>query len=121
MVIFLSKYPSGFSRVVVAPSDFRFSTEVDLKVYGVKYTVLTGCFSLAVIVPSGGYGPNDMAALGATLGVLLCACLAIMVFLIIHIRRDRGDWKKLYEINQFRSTVSLKTQKSRCLKVTGAL
>lgn len=121
MFVFLSKYPSGFSRVVVAPSDFRFSTEVDLKVYGVKYIVLTGCFSLAVVVPSGGYGPNDMAALGATLGVLLCACLAVMAFLIIHIRRDRGDWKKLYEINQFRSTVSLKTQKSRCLKVTGTL
>lgn len=121
MVVFLSKYPSGFSRVVVAPSDFRFSTEADLKVYGVKYTVLTGCFSLAVIVPSGGYGPNDMAALGATLGVLLCACLAIMAFLIIHIRRDRGDWKKLYEVNQFRSTVSLKTRKSRCPKVTRSL
>lgn len=121
MVVFLSKYPSGFSRVVVAPSDFRFSTEADLKVYGVKYTVLTGCFSLAVIVPSGGYGPNDMAALGATLGVLLCACLAIMAFLIIHIRRDRGDWKKLYEVNQFRSTVSLKTQKLRRPKVTRTL
>lgn len=96
-----------FSRVVVAPSDF--STEEVVKVFGVEYTVLTGCFSLTVVVPSGGYGPNDMAALGATLGVLLCACLAIMAFLIIHIRRDRGDWKKLYEINQFRSTVSLKT------------
>lgn len=114
-----SEYPSGFSRVVVAPSDFRFSTEVDLKVYGVKYTVLTGCFSLAVGVPSGGYGPNDMAALGATLGVLLCACLAIMAFLIIHIRRDRGDWKKLYEIDQFRSSVSLKTEKSRCPRSPG--
>lgn len=110
-----SEYPSGFSRVVVAPSAFRFSTEVDLKVYGVKYTVLTGGFSLAVVVPSGGYGSNDMVALGATLGVLLCVCLAIIAFLIIHIRRDRGDWKKLHEINQFKSSVSLKTQKSRCL------
>lgn len=105
------EYPSSFSRVVVVPSDFRFSTEVDLKVYGVKHIVLTGCFSFTVVVPSGGYGSNDMAALGATLGVLLCACLAIMAFLIIHIRRDRGDWKKLFEISQFRSTVSLRNSK----------
>lgn len=49
-----------------------------------------------------------MAALGATLGVLLCICLVIMGFLIIRIRRDRGDWKKIFEISQFRSTVSYK-------------
>ncbi|XP_056906967.1 cadherin-related family member 5-like isoform X2 [Takifugu flavidus] len=61
---------------------------------------------LTVVVPSGGYGSNDMAALGATLGVLLCVCLAIIAFLIIHIRRDRGDWKKLHEINQFKSSLN---------------
>ncbi|XP_056906968.1 cadherin-related family member 5-like isoform X3 [Takifugu flavidus] len=60
----------------------------------------------SVVVPSGGYGSNDMAALGATLGVLLCVCLAIIAFLIIHIRRDRGDWKKLHEINQFKSSLN---------------
>eukprot|EP00066_Takifugu_rubripes_P016645 XP_011605911.1 PREDICTED: cadherin-related family member 5-like [Takifugu rubripes] len=59
-----------------------------------------------VVVPSGGYGSNDMVALGATLGVLLCVCLAIIAFLIIHIRRDRGDWKKLHEINQFKSSLN---------------
>ncbi|TNN00423.1 hypothetical protein fugu_011669 [Takifugu bimaculatus] len=60
----------------------------------------------SVVVPSGGYGSNDMVALGATLGVLLCVCLAIIAFLIIHIRRDRGDWKKLHEINQFKSSLN---------------
>uniref|UniRef100_H3C212 Cadherin domain-containing protein n=1 Tax=Tetraodon nigroviridis TaxID=99883 RepID=H3C212_TETNG len=34
---------------------------------------------LTVIVPSGGYGSNDMAALGATLGVLLCVCLVFKI------------------------------------------
>lgn len=77
-----------------------------LKVFSVAYTVFTNCFSPAVIVPSGGYGPNDMAALGATLGVLLCGCLVALGFLLIHIRRDRRDWKKIYETNKFRSSVS---------------
>lgn len=68
--------------------------------------MFTVCFSPAVIVPSGGYGSNDMAALGATLGVLLCVCLVVIGFLVIHMRRDRGDWKKIYETNKFRSSVS---------------
>lgn len=68
--------------------------------------MLTDCFPPAVFVPSGGYGPGDMAALGATLGVLLCGCLVAIGFLILHIRRDRGDWKKIYETNEFRSSVS---------------
>lgn len=68
--------------------------------------MFTDCFSPAVIVPSGGYGPNDMAALGATLGVLLCICLVALGFLIVHIQRDSKDWKKIYETNKFRSSVS---------------
>lgn len=47
-----------------------------------------------------------MAALGATLGILLCGCLVVIAFLIIRIRRDKGDWKKIYETNKFRSNVS---------------
>lgn len=47
-----------------------------------------------------------MAALGVTLGVLLFLALVAIGFLIIHIRRDRGDWKKIIETNKFRSSVS---------------
>lgn len=47
-----------------------------------------------------------MAALGATLAILLCVCLVVIAFLIIRIRRDKGDWKKIYETNKFRSNVS---------------
>lgn len=63
-------------------------------------------FVPAVIVQSGGYGPQDMAAIGATLGVLLFICVVVMGLLTFHIRREKGDWKKIYETNMFRSSVS---------------
>lgn len=47
-----------------------------------------------------------MAALGVTLGVLLLICLLVIGFLLIRIRRDEGDWKKINETNKFRSNVS---------------
>ncbi|XP_041652138.1 cadherin-related family member 5-like isoform X2 [Cheilinus undulatus] len=58
-----------------------------------------------VTVPSGGFGPGDMAALGATLGVLLFICLVVIVVLALQLRRGKADWKKIYETNMFRSTM----------------
>lgn len=58
-----------------------------------------------VTVPSGGFGPEDMAALGATLGVLLFICLVVIVVLALQLRRGKADWKKIYETNMFRSTM----------------
>uniref|UniRef100_A0A3Q3EGY8 Cadherin-related family member 5-like n=1 Tax=Labrus bergylta TaxID=56723 RepID=A0A3Q3EGY8_9LABR len=58
-----------------------------------------------VIIPSGGYGPADMAALGATLGVLLFICLVVIVVFALRIQREKTDWKKIHETSTFRSTM----------------
>uniref|UniRef100_A0A8C4EVH0 Cadherin domain-containing protein n=2 Tax=Dicentrarchus labrax TaxID=13489 RepID=A0A8C4EVH0_DICLA len=58
-----------------------------------------------VIIPSGGYGPTDMAVLGATLGVLLFICLVVIGVLIFNIRRGKADWRKIYETSMFRSSL----------------
>lgn len=54
----------------------------------------------------GGFDYRDMAALGATLGVLLFLALVIMVILYFRLRRESKDWKKIHESNVFRSSVS---------------
>nr|XP_046249840.1 cadherin-related family member 5 [Scatophagus argus] len=59
----------------------------------------------SAIIPSGGYGPGDMAAVGATLGVLLFICLVVIVVLIFNIQRGKADWKKIYETSMFRSSL----------------
>ena len=48
----------------------------------------------------------DMAVLGATLGVLLFICLVTIGVLACRIRRGDADWRKIYETNMFRSSVS---------------
>ncbi|XP_035520305.1 cadherin-related family member 5 isoform X2 [Morone saxatilis] len=58
-----------------------------------------------VIIPSGGYGPTDMAVLGAVLGVLLFICLVVIGVLIFNIRRGKADWRKIYETSMFRSSL----------------
>ncbi|XP_059191774.1 cadherin-related family member 5 [Centropristis striata] len=58
-----------------------------------------------VIVPSGGYGPVDMAALGATLGVLVLICLVVIVVLAVHIQKGKSAWKKIYEASMFQSSL----------------
>ncbi|KAK9516211.1 hypothetical protein VZT92_024155 [Zoarces viviparus] len=64
-----------------------------------------------VIVPSGGYGPVDMAALGATLGVLLLVCLVVIVVLALRIRRGDADWRKIFEASVFQSSLGQGGQK----------
>ncbi|XP_031717705.1 cadherin-related family member 5 isoform X2 [Anarrhichthys ocellatus] len=65
----------------------------------------------SVIVPSGGYGPVDMAALGATLGVLLLVCLVVIVVLALRIRRGDADWRKIFEASVFQSSLGQGGQK----------
>ncbi|XP_029289274.1 cadherin-related family member 5-like [Cottoperca gobio] len=64
-----------------------------------------------VIVPSGGYGPVDMAALGVTLGALLFICLVVIVVLAVRIRRGKADWRKIYEASMFQSALGQGGQK----------
>ncbi|XP_071314852.1 cadherin-related family member 5 isoform X2 [Trachinotus anak] len=58
-----------------------------------------------VILPSGAYGWVEMAALGATLGALLLICLVVIGVLAHRLRRDKADWRKIYETNMFRSSL----------------
>ncbi|XP_075944840.1 cadherin-related family member 5 [Anarhichas minor] len=67
--------------------------------------------SVTMIVPSGGYGPVDMAALGATLGVLLLVCLVVIVVLALRIRRGDADWRKIFEASVFQSSLGQGGQK----------
>uniref|UniRef100_A0A7N8XTC1 Cadherin domain-containing protein n=1 Tax=Mastacembelus armatus TaxID=205130 RepID=A0A7N8XTC1_9TELE len=62
----------------------------------------------AVIIPSGGYGPADMAALGATLGVLLFICLVVIGLLVYRMRKGKADWRKIKEVSVFRGSVKLR-------------
>ncbi|XP_072242583.1 cadherin-related family member 5 isoform X1 [Leuresthes tenuis] len=69
-----------------------------------------GSFSTArtshpVIAPSSEYGVVEMAALGATLGVLLFVCLVVIGLLVHRMKKGKGDWMKSYEASVFRSSL----------------
>ncbi|KAI9547491.1 hypothetical protein NQZ68_017044 [Dissostichus eleginoides] len=64
-----------------------------------------------VIVPGGGYGAVDMAALGASLGILLFVCLVVIVVLAVRVRRGKADWRKIAEASLFQSSLGQKGQK----------
>ncbi|XP_049928816.1 cadherin-related family member 5 isoform X2 [Epinephelus moara] len=59
----------------------------------------------SVTVPSGGYRVEDMAALGATLGVLLLICVVVIVVLALQIQRGKAAWGKIYEASMFQSSL----------------
>uniref|UniRef100_A0A3B3D7L5 Cadherin-related family member 5-like n=1 Tax=Oryzias melastigma TaxID=30732 RepID=A0A3B3D7L5_ORYME len=56
-------------------------------------------------VPPGGFRVGDMAALGATLGVLLLVCLVVIGVLFHRMKKDKGNWRKIYEASMFRSSL----------------
>ncbi|XP_057693245.1 cadherin-related family member 5 isoform X2 [Corythoichthys intestinalis] len=58
-----------------------------------------------VPIPPGGFGPEDMAALGATLGILLFACVVVIGVLVCRLQRGKADWKKIHEASIFRSSL----------------
>ncbi|XP_024240577.1 cadherin-related family member 5 isoform X2 [Oncorhynchus tshawytscha] len=53
----------------------------------------------------GGYGPGDMAALGASLAVLLVISMVVIGLLVFRIQKGKTDWRKLSEANIFRSSL----------------
>ncbi|XP_054890702.1 cadherin-related family member 5-like isoform X2 [Poeciliopsis prolifica] len=61
--------------------------------------------------PAGGFGIVDMAALGATLGVLLFLCVLVIGLLVYRIRRGNTAWKKIQEASMFRSSLGQANQK----------
>ncbi|KAL3044473.1 hypothetical protein OYC64_012882 [Pagothenia borchgrevinki] len=52
-----------------------------------------------------------MAALGASLGVLLFVCLVVIVVLAVRVRRGKAAWRKIAEANLFQSSLGQKGQK----------
>ncbi|XP_045893058.1 cadherin-related family member 5 isoform X1 [Micropterus dolomieu] len=56
-------------------------------------------------LPTGGYGPTEMAAVGATLGVLLFICLVVIGVLAFRFRREKADWRKIYDASMFQSSL----------------
>ncbi|XP_071261203.1 cadherin-related family member 5 [Salvelinus alpinus] len=58
-----------------------------------------------VLGAPGGYGPGDMAALGASLAVLLVISTVVIGLLIFRIQKGKTDWRKLSEANIFRSSL----------------
>uniref|UniRef100_A0A8B9GMB7 Cadherin related family member 5 n=1 Tax=Astyanax mexicanus TaxID=7994 RepID=A0A8B9GMB7_ASTMX len=112
---------------VVGSNDFRITTEgfilivrslapgtADLQMRVVDTT--NGEFSTASLSvevtpdglpgPGGDFGSEDMAALGATLAVVLLICLVIIGVLVYRVKRNSSDWKKLSEASIFRSTLN---------------
>ncbi|XP_056138199.1 cadherin-related family member 5-like isoform X2 [Lampris incognitus] len=53
----------------------------------------------------GGYGAEDMAALGATLGVLLFIALVVIGLLVYCIQKGKADWQKITEASTFQSSL----------------
>ncbi|XP_061749670.1 cadherin-related family member 5 isoform X1 [Nerophis ophidion] len=58
-----------------------------------------------VKIPSGDFRTEDMAALGATLGILLFVCLVVIGMLVCRLQRGKSDWRKIHEANVFRSSL----------------
>ncbi|KAK6309203.1 hypothetical protein J4Q44_G00206660 [Coregonus suidteri] len=53
----------------------------------------------------GGYGPGDMAALGASMAVLLVISMVFIGLLVFRIQKGKTDWRKLSEASIFRSSL----------------
>ncbi|XP_077601079.1 cadherin-related family member 5-like isoform X1 [Stigmatopora nigra] len=58
-----------------------------------------------VPIPPGTFGPMDMAALGATLGVLLFICVVVIGVLACRLQKGKADWEKIHEASIFRSSL----------------
>ncbi|XP_061780643.1 cadherin-related family member 5 isoform X2 [Nerophis lumbriciformis] len=61
--------------------------------------------SKGVKIPSGDFRTEDMAALGATLGILLFVCLVVIGMLVCRLQRGKSDWRKIHEASVFRSSL----------------
>ncbi|XP_044048792.1 cadherin-related family member 5-like isoform X2 [Siniperca chuatsi] len=88
-----STIPSTTSENIISTTNSSMSTEGSVSTTN------------PVIIPSGGYGPADMAALGATLGVLLFICLVVIGVLAFCFWREKADWRKIYEASMFQSSL----------------
>ncbi|XP_067447055.1 cadherin-related family member 5 isoform X2 [Thunnus thynnus] len=82
------------------------STSTDSISTTLPSTTAESSTSNGAIIPPGGYGPVDMAALGVTLGVLLFICLVVIGLLVHRIQRWKTDCRKISEASMFQRSLS---------------
>ncbi|KAI3370584.1 hypothetical protein L3Q82_007152 [Scortum barcoo] len=95
---------SQTTEEIMSTSNPSMTTEITSSSMPTEDSVSTA--STAQPVQLGGYRAEDMAAVGATLGVLLLICLVVIVVLAVCIKKDRADWKKIYKANRFRNSLA---------------
>ncbi|XP_034444091.1 cadherin-related family member 5 [Hippoglossus hippoglossus] len=81
------------------------TTKASMTTEGSVSTASTAHPPTVIIVSTGSYGQEDMIALGVTLGVLLLVCLVVIGVLSHRMRKGKADWKKIYEVSVFRSSL----------------
>ncbi len=62
-------------------------------------------------VKTGEFSSGEMAAVGASLAVVIVLCLVCIGVMVHRIKGHNADWKKLSEASVFRSTVSFHENK----------
>lgn len=71
-----------------------------------KWVFLLSCRPEDNRLRVGGYRAEDMAAVGASLAVVIALCLVGIGLLAHRVKSHKSDWKKLSEASVFRSNVS---------------
>ncbi|XP_017295002.1 cadherin-related family member 5 isoform X1 [Kryptolebias marmoratus] len=108
------KLSSSTTTLPLSTTDIM-TTSVGESTTNIKTTVITTnpCMSTGISttshsvtkISSGGFGGSDMAALGATLGVLLFVSLVVIGLLVYRMQKGKADWKKIQEVTMFRSSL----------------
>ncbi|KAL6106246.1 uncharacterized protein ACO6RY_10164 [Pungitius sinensis] len=89
----------------VSTSDPTASTSISLSTASTSLSTATTTNPTVAPAASGAFGVVDMAALGATLAVLLLVCLAAIVALVFRIRKADANGKKVFEASVFQSSL----------------
>ncbi|XP_047236849.1 cadherin-related family member 5-like isoform X1 [Girardinichthys multiradiatus] len=97
---------SKTTNEVMSTSDPSMSTDISAPILTTNPTEgVSPANTARPVVPSGGFGVTDMAALGATLGVLLFVCLLVIGVLVYRMQKGNAAWKKIKEVSVFRSSL----------------
>ncbi|KAM4734529.1 cadherin-related family member 5 [Anableps anableps] len=95
---------SKTTKAVMPTSDPTMSTDTIFTTSHTEEGVSTASTARPV-PPSGEFRIVDMAALGATLGVLLFVCVLVIGVLVYRMKKGNAAWKKIQEASMFRSSL----------------
>ncbi|XP_038136396.1 cadherin-related family member 5-like [Cyprinodon tularosa] len=90
----------------VKPTTVPIVSTTDTSATIVTASATSGVSTSRPVAPSGGFRSVDMAALGATLGVLLFLCLLVIGLLVYRMQKGKAAWKKIQEASLFRSSLA---------------